>query len=204
MASAPLHIVVLGGGSSGEHFVGAIRRFDTESRITLVERRLVGGECSYWACMPTKTMLRAPELLASARHSDGAITGAELDRAAVWRWRDQVAEQDDSSQVKWLSSQGAELVRGDAVVTKPGVVQVGDLALAYDRLVIATGSTAFVPPLEGLAGTDYWTNIEATEASEAPGRLVVLGGGPVGCELAQFFQRVGSAVTLIEGGERVL
>jgi pyruvate/2-oxoglutarate dehydrogenase complex dihydrolipoamide dehydrogenase (E3) component len=204
MASSPLHIVVLGGGSSGEHFVGALRRFDTESRITLVERRLVGGECSYWACMPTKTMLRAPELLAAARHSDGAITGAELDPAGIWRWRDWVAEKDDSSQVEWLSSMGADLVRGDAVVTKPGVVQVGDLALAYDRLVIATGSTAFVPPLEGLAGTDYWTNIEATEASEAPGRLVVLGGGPVGCELAQFFNRVGSTVTLIEGGDRIL
>ena len=93
---------MLGGGSSGEHFVGALRRFDTESRITLVERRLVGGECSYWACMPTKTMLRAPELLAAARHSDGAITGAELDPAGIWHWRDQVAEQDDSSQVEWL------------------------------------------------------------------------------------------------------
>ena len=204
MASSPLHIVVIGGGSSGEHFVGALRRFDTESRVTLVERRLVGGECSYWACMPTKTMLRAPELLAAAQHSYGAITGAELDPAAIWRWRDQVAEKDDASQVEWLRSKGAALVRGDAVVTKPGVVQVGDLALAYDRLVIATGSTAFVPPLEGLAGTDYWTNIEATEASEAPGRLVVLGGGPVGCELAQFFSRIGSTVTLIEGGDRIL
>ena len=204
MASSPLHIVVLGGGSSGEHFVGALRRFDGESRVTLVERRLVGGECSYWACMPTKTMLRAPELLAATRHSFGAITGAELDPAGIWRWRDRVAEKDDTSQVEWLSSKGADLVRGDAVVTKPGVVQVGDLALAYDRLVIATGSTAFVPPLEGLAGTDYWTNIEATEASEAPGRLVVLGGGPVGCELAQFFSRIGSAVTLIEGGDRIL
>ncbi len=204
MAPPALHIVVLGGGSSGEHFVGALRRFDTESRVTLVERRLVGGECSYWACMPTKTMLRAPELLAAAQHSDGAIKGAELDPAGIWHWRDQVAEKDDSSQVEWLTSKGADLVRGDAVVARPGVVQVGDLELAYDRLVIATGSNAFVPPLEGLAGTDYWTNIEATEASEAPGQLVVLGGGPVGCELAQFFSRVGSAVTLIEGGERIL
>ena len=204
MTSRPLHIVVLGGGSSGEHFVGALRRFDAESRITVVERRLVGGECSYWACMPTKTMLRAPELLAAARHSDGAITGAALDPAGIWRWRDWVAEKDDSSQVKWLTSKRAELVRGDAVASKPGVVQVGDLALAYDRLVIATGSSAFVPPLEGLAGTDYWTNIEATETAEVPGRLVVLGGGPVGCELAQFFQRVGSAVTLIEGSGRIL
>ncbi len=203
-AGAGTHVVVLGGGSSGEHFVGALRRFDQESRITVVERRLVGGECSYWACMPTKTMLRAPELLAATRHSDGAITGATLDPAGIWRWRDWVAEKDDSSQVDWLAGQDAALVRGDAVVAEPGLVRVGDVELAYDRLVIATGSTAFVPPLEGLDTVDYWTNIEATEASEAPPRLVVLGGGPVGCELAQFFQRVGSTVTLVEGGERLL
>jgi pyruvate/2-oxoglutarate dehydrogenase complex dihydrolipoamide dehydrogenase (E3) component len=199
-----LHIVVLGGGSSGEHFVGALRRFDTESRITVVERRLFGGECSYWACMPTKTMLRAPELLAATQHSNGAITGAALDPAGVWRWRDLVAEQDDSGQVAWLTSRDTEALRGDAVVTEPGVVQVGDRTLEYDRLVIATGSDAFVPPLEGLEGTDYWTNIEATETSEAPKQLVVLGGGPVGCELAQFFQRLGSAVTLVDSSDRIL
>ncbi len=204
MPAQPLHIVVLGGGSSGEHFVGALRRFDAESRITVVERRLFGGECSHWACMPTKTMLRAPELLAATQRSVGAITGAVLDPAGVWRWRDLVADRDDSSQVEWLTSRDTEALRGDAVVTEPGVVQVGDRTLAYDRLVIATGSNAFVPPIPGLEGTDYWTNIQATETSEAPERLVVLGAGPVGCELAQFFQRLGSAVTLIEGSGRIL
>lgn len=198
------HVVVLGGGSSGEHFVGALRRFDGESRITVVERRLFGGECSYWACMPTKTMLRAPELLAAARHSDGAITGATLDPAGVWRWRDWVAEKDDSSQVEWLASMNAAIVRGDAVIEEPGFVTVGDEELRYDRLVVATGSSAFVPDLPGLQEAGYWTNIEATEASEAPGRLVVLGGGPVGCELAQFFARLGSKVTLVEGSGRIL
>jgi pyruvate/2-oxoglutarate dehydrogenase complex dihydrolipoamide dehydrogenase (E3) component len=200
-----VHVVVLGGGSSGEHFVGALRRLDGESKVTVVERRLVGGECSYWACMPTKTMLRAPELLAAARHSDGAISGGDLDVQRVFAWRDAVAERDDSSQVDWLESQNARLVRGDAVVSEPGVVTVdGAVELRYDRLVIATGSRPVIPPVVGLDEVDYWTNIEATETLEVPERLAVLGGGPVGCELAQFFQRVGSHVTLVQGDVRLL
>jgi pyruvate/2-oxoglutarate dehydrogenase complex dihydrolipoamide dehydrogenase (E3) component len=199
-----MHIVVLGGGSSGEHFVGALRRLDTDARVTVVERRLVGGECSYWACMPTKTMLRAPELVASARHSDGAITVSEVDVRRIFAWRDRVAERDDSSQVEWLTSMDAGLLRGDAVVKEPGSLRVGETELRYDRLVIATGSSPVIPPIEGLENVDYWTNVEATEALEAPGRLVVLGGGPVGCELAQFFARVGSEVTLVQGDTRLL
>jgi pyruvate/2-oxoglutarate dehydrogenase complex dihydrolipoamide dehydrogenase (E3) component len=172
--------------------------------VTVVERRLVGGECSYWACMPTKTMLRAPELAAAARHSQGAVEVGKVDPQKIFAWRDIVAERDDSSQVEWLDAQDAALVRGDAVVTEPGVVQVGDAELRYDRLVIATGSSPAVPPIEGLDKIDYWTNVEATETLEVPERLLVLGGGPVGCELAQFFQRVGSQVTLVQGDERLL
>jgi len=155
--------------------------------------------------MPTKTMLRAPELLAAARHSEGAIVGGTLDAQRIFAWRDQVAERDDSSQVEWLESQNAKLIRGDAVVSEPGVVTVdGAVEFRYDRLEIATGSAPVVPPIEGLDAVDYWTNIEATETLDVPGRLAVLGGGPVGCELAQFFQRVGSQVTLVQGDTRLL
>ena len=172
--------------------------------MTVVERRLVGGECSYYACMPTKTMLRAPELAAAARHLQGAVEVGRVDPQKIFAWRDIVAERDDSSQVEWLDSQNAALVRGDAVVTEPGVVQAGEHELRYDRLVIATGSSPVVPPIEGLDQIDYWTNVEATVTLEVPERLLVLGGGPVGCELAQFFQRVGSQVTLVQSDARLL
>ena len=118
--------------------------------MTVVERRLVGGECSYYACMPTKTMLRAPELAAAARHSQGALEVGEIDPQKIFAWRDIVAERDDSSQVEWLDSQDAALVRGDAVVAEPGIVRVGEQELRYDRLVIATGSSPVVPPIDGL------------------------------------------------------
>jgi pyruvate/2-oxoglutarate dehydrogenase complex dihydrolipoamide dehydrogenase (E3) component len=196
-----LRIVVLGGGSSGEHFVGALRRLDDHAELTLVERRLVGGECSYWACMPTKTMLRAPELVAAARHAPGAGVGT-LDAHEVFRWRDLVAERDDTSQVEWLEAQRCALVSGDGVVAEPGIVRVDGRELPYDRLVIATGSSPFVPP--DLEGSDYWTNREATETTEVPETLLVVGGGPVGCELAQFFARSGSKVTLVQNADRLL
>ena len=169
-----MRVVVLGGGSSGEHFVGALRRLDDDAELTLVERRLVGGECSYWACMPTKTMLRAPELVAAAGRTPGVRAGG-LDAGDVFRWRDVVAERDDSSQVEWLDSMSCELVRGDGVVAEPGVVRVRGRELVYDRLVIATGSSAIIPKV--VEGLDYWTNKEATETTDVPATLVVLGGG---------------------------
>jgi pyruvate/2-oxoglutarate dehydrogenase complex dihydrolipoamide dehydrogenase (E3) component len=196
-----LKVVVIGGGSTGEHFVGALRRLDADAELTLVERRLVGGECSYWACMPTKTMLRATELVAATRRAPG-LSPAALDPAGVFTWRDTVAEREDASQVEWLEERRCELVRGDGVVAEPGVVRVDGRALHYDRLVVATGSSPVVPSF--VEGLDYWTNREATEATTVPGTLLVLGGGPVGCELSQFFARVGSKVILVQDADRLL
>jgi pyruvate/2-oxoglutarate dehydrogenase complex dihydrolipoamide dehydrogenase (E3) component len=198
-----LRVVVLGGGSSGEHFVGAFRRLDDAAELTLVERRLVGGECSYWACMPTKTMLRATELVAESRRAPG-IEPAGLDAAGVFGWRDVVAERNDSSQAEWLAERRCELVRGDARVVRPGVLEVEGQEVAYDRIVVATGSAPAIPAIPGIESVDYWTNEEATETLEEPRSLLVLGGGPVGCELAQFFARVGSKVTLVQGADRLL
>ena len=193
---------MIGGGSSGEHFVGALRRLDDGAELTLVERGLAGGECSYWACMPTKTMLRAAEIVAATRRAPG-VGESSLDPAGVFAWRDAVADfRDDSRQAEWLASQRCELVRGTAVVRRPGVVEVDGRELPYDRLVIATGSSPVVPP--AAQGAAYWTNHEATETAEVPTTLLVLGGGPVGCELAQFFSRAGARVTLVEKGPRLL
>jgi pyruvate/2-oxoglutarate dehydrogenase complex dihydrolipoamide dehydrogenase (E3) component len=200
-------VLVLGGGAPGEHFVGALRRLDGDVPITLVERRLVGGECSYWACIPTKTMIRSPEVVASARLAPGAAEAVDgtLDAARVFAWRDEMtSNRDDSGQEKWLASENAELVRGEGRVVGPGRVAVGDRELTYDKLVIATGSLPVIPPIPGIEDVEIWTNHEATETTEVPASLIVLGGGAVGCELAQFFRRVGSEVTLIQQGPRLL
>ena len=172
----------------------------------MVERRLVGGECSYWACMPTKTMLRAPELVAAAAHTLGSIEPATLDPQKVFAWRDVVAERDDSSQVEWLASQNATLVRGDAVVTRAGRRARRPIrSCAYDRLVIATGSSPAIPPIDGLDSIDYWTNVRGDGDDGGARRASSCSAaGPVGCELAQFFQRVGSQVTLVQGDDRIL
>jgi pyruvate/2-oxoglutarate dehydrogenase complex dihydrolipoamide dehydrogenase (E3) component len=198
--------IVIGAGPVGQVCAGELA--DGGMRVAIVERELVGGECSYWACIPSKTLLRPGEAVQAAREAPGAreaVTGA-LDLAAALEWRDfMTSSWDDTGAVGWLDGKGIALLRGEGVVAGPGRVSVGDETYETERIVIATGSSPVIPPIDGLRELDgVWTNREATEFKELPARLVVLGGGPVGVELAQAFRRFGSEVTLCEGESRLL
>jgi pyruvate/2-oxoglutarate dehydrogenase complex dihydrolipoamide dehydrogenase (E3) component len=200
-------VVVVGGGPSGEEAAGRLGAHGLE--VAIVEDRLIGGECAYWACMPSKALLRPYEALAEARRLPGAREAAtgELDVPALLRGRDEVINHfDDSESRSFLESRGVTLVRGRGRLAGERRVTVGDEEIEARRaVVLAGGSLPLFPPIEGLDGVEgAWTNREATTAEEIPERLVILGGGPVGAEMAQAFQTFGSQVTLIEGKHRLL
>ncbi len=196
-------VIVMGAGSTGENVADYAVRGGVSA--LLVESELVGGECSYWACMPSKALLRPLEALSEARALPGLSVGA-LDAAAVFARRDAFTSHwDDVHQVRWVDDTGIALARGRARLTGVKQVEVGGVTFtARHAVVLATGSSAVVPPVEGLADARPWTARDATSASAAPRRLAVLGGGVIGVEMAFGYQALGSQVTVVERSDRVL
>jgi pyruvate/2-oxoglutarate dehydrogenase complex dihydrolipoamide dehydrogenase (E3) component len=196
-------VVVIGAGAAGE--VAAGRLGENGLSVAIVEERLVGGECSFYACMPSKALLRPVELAREVERVPGLELGP-IDAAAVLRRRDEViAHLDDAGQLPWLEDRGVTLVRGRGRLDgERRVIVDGEQLVARKAVVVATGSSALIPDIEGLQAARPWTNIEATTATEVPRRLAILGGGVVGVELAQAWSALGSTVTLVHRGERLI